>query len=75
MGRQAQFETFAHGVAGRATSITREKASLVDAFHGAVVCVLHTHSLNATARAGCWLRFFGTTDTTLLRIGALIAGF
>lgn len=57
-----------------ATSITREQASLVDALHGAVVCIVDTHSLNAIARASCWLRIFGTTDTTLLGIGALVGG-
>lgn len=55
--------------------MTREQASLVDEFHGPVVCVLDTHSLNITTRAGCWLRVFGTTDACLLLVGALVGGF
>ena len=67
-------QTYTHTVAVIAPSITREKASLVDAFHGAVVCIVDTHSLNAITRARCWLRILGTTDTTLLRISALVGG-
>lgn len=62
-------------MAGRATTVAREQASLVDAFHGPVVCVLDTHSLNITTRARCWLRIFGTTDASLLLVGALVGGF
>ena len=60
---------------GRATSITGEKASLVDAFHGPVVCILDTHALNTITRARCWLGILGTADSPLLLIGALVGRF
>ena len=72
---QDEFEIFTHTVAVRATSMAREKTSFVDAFHGPVVSVLDTHSLDVTTRARCGLRIFRTTDTTLLVIGALVGGF
>ena len=62
-------------MARRATSVAREKASLVEDFHGAVVPILDTHALNIITRARCWLGFFATIDTTLLLIGALVGGF
>lgn len=74
MGSQDEFQSSTHSVAGRATTGPREQASLVDAFHGPVVCILDTHSLNITTRARCWLRVFGTTDASLLLVGALVGG-
>ena len=62
-------------MAGRATPITREEASLADLFHGAKICILDTHTLNIIARTRCWLTIFSAADTTLLLIGALVGGF
>lgn len=62
-------------MAGRATPITREKASLADLFHGTPVAILDTHTLNTITRTRCWLSIFGAADTTLLLVGALVGGF
>lgn len=39
IGNHDTVQIFAHGRAGRATSSTREEASLAVAFHGAVICI------------------------------------
>ena len=62
-------------MAGRATPITWEEASLADLFHGAIVCILDTHTLDIITRTRCWLSIFSAADTTLLLIGALVGGF
>lgn len=65
----------AYGLATRGSSSTYEKLLLAVAFHGAVVPILDTHSLNVATRARCRLGSFGAADATFLRVGALVGRF